>query len=198
MSYETAPSTILLATHCAACARPLRDADSVEAGMGPDCREKYGYACAQGEPDWAKVDLLLIELANDHAPALQAHYGNAHKMANVAVNLAARMQRSERGTIVELIAALGFEKLSRKLADAAGEVVEIKRAGDVFDVVTPYRATFVGDLKAARIGARWNPERKVWNVPTDDRARKALWNVIRANFVGTFLSSDKGLARICA
>jgi len=43
MSYETAPATILLATRCCVCNRPLVDAVSVELGIGPDCREKYGY-----------------------------------------------------------------------------------------------------------------------------------------------------------
>ena len=43
MSYENAPATRMLATHCAACGRPLVDATSVETGMGPVCRERYGY-----------------------------------------------------------------------------------------------------------------------------------------------------------
>jgi len=33
----------MLATHCAVCSRPLVDAASVEAGMGPDCRDRHGY-----------------------------------------------------------------------------------------------------------------------------------------------------------
>lgn len=43
MSYESAPATKLLATQCAICGRPLLDAVSVEVGIGPVCREKYGY-----------------------------------------------------------------------------------------------------------------------------------------------------------
>ena len=41
-SYLTAPATKMLATHCAVCARALVDAKSVELGIGPDCRKKYG------------------------------------------------------------------------------------------------------------------------------------------------------------
>lgn len=39
--YESAPATMMLATNCACCARPLVDAQSVETGVGPICREKY-------------------------------------------------------------------------------------------------------------------------------------------------------------
>lgn len=41
--YENLASTRMLASHCAVCSRPLRDAESVEIGIGPDCRAKYGF-----------------------------------------------------------------------------------------------------------------------------------------------------------
>lgn len=44
MSYENAASTKMLASHCAFCARPLRDAQSVESGVGPICRRRYMVA----------------------------------------------------------------------------------------------------------------------------------------------------------
>ena len=43
MSYEEAPGTKLLATHCCCCQRPLLDAQSVELGIGPVCRQKHGW-----------------------------------------------------------------------------------------------------------------------------------------------------------
>lgn len=43
MSYESAPSTALCATHCCICGRPLRDAESLKAGIGPDCAENTGF-----------------------------------------------------------------------------------------------------------------------------------------------------------
>ena len=41
MSYEELTTTKIVATHCCACNRPLLDAESVTAGMGPICRKKY-------------------------------------------------------------------------------------------------------------------------------------------------------------
>lgn len=55
MSYEAAPATRMLATHCAACARPLVDAKSVETGMGPDCRKRHGFNLAVSEDARAGV-----------------------------------------------------------------------------------------------------------------------------------------------
>lgn len=58
--YENAPAAAMLATHCC-CGRPLLDAVSVEAGIGPDCRKKHGFDEAQTAPDWAAVARLELE-----------------------------------------------------------------------------------------------------------------------------------------
>lgn len=42
MSIQNAAALSMLATHCAVCRRDLRDPVSVELGIGPDCRKKYG------------------------------------------------------------------------------------------------------------------------------------------------------------
>lgn len=48
MSYEDALSTQLLATHCGMCGRPLRDPQSIERGIGPDCYERALMFDARG------------------------------------------------------------------------------------------------------------------------------------------------------
>lgn len=58
MGYESAPATQMMATHCACCHRPLVDAKSVELGIGPECRKKYGF------------DLLVPELVRKQANQL--------------------------------------------------------------------------------------------------------------------------------
>ena len=67
--YETAPATLLVATHCACCARPLVDAVSVERGCGPDCSRRYGIADAQGPAD-ALTALACLYRAVTENPAL--------------------------------------------------------------------------------------------------------------------------------
>lgn len=97
-SYENAPSTTLLATHCALCGRPLRDADSVERGVGPDCAEKHGYGDAQGEADWDRVDALLIggQAHQELFEAVAPCYGQARGAANAIVHHAALTERKRR------------------------------------------------------------------------------------------------------
>jgi gamma-glutamylaminecyclotransferase len=58
--YENAPATRLLATSCACCGRALLDAISVEAGIGPDCREKYGYGEAQGRRERGNFAMTVL------------------------------------------------------------------------------------------------------------------------------------------
>jgi len=43
MGYENSAACKIMATNCCACGKPLVDAKSVETGMGPVCRGKYGY-----------------------------------------------------------------------------------------------------------------------------------------------------------
>lgn len=111
MSYETAPQTEVLATNCAICARPLCDAVSVETGMGPVCREKYGYYA-------------------DVAP-------EARERANRIVWEIAVAQRAEPEQLSEL-EKLGFTALVNKLcADLLK--VEIEETAGGYLVKTPYK-----------------------------------------------------------
>jgi SWI/SNF-related matrix-associated actin-dependent regulator 1 of chromatin subfamily A len=59
MSYELALHTRKVASRCIFCHRALVDADSVQAGAGPDCRAKYGYYKPAGTPD---DDMILAGL----------------------------------------------------------------------------------------------------------------------------------------
>lgn len=92
MSYENAPATKLLATACACCGRALVDAVSVETGIGPDCREKYG---------------VHFDTTNE-----------AHVEANALVFQVARkgMTAKDAQPIFDRLAALGFNVLADRIA----------------------------------------------------------------------------------
>ena len=185
MSYETAPATILLATHCACCGRPLVDATSVEAGVGPECRRRHGYDDAQGEPDWAAAERFVGELADSTRTPREVVNRLVHRFA-------CSTDRTERSELMGAIAALGYTTLARKLATQAAGIVKVLPAGDRLAIETPYRADFVAALKAERIGARWNRDDKVWTIPTDARARAGLWRALRSHFAGALLVTERG------
>lgn len=200
-SYENAPSTTLLATHCALCGRPLRDADSVERGVGPDCADKHGYASAQGEADWDKVDDLLAggQRSQDLFEVVAPRYGDSHKAANAIVHHAALVPRTARKLHVDLLAALGYHRLAVALEAAAGDVVRVSvLEGGLLAVKAPYNPAFGSAIKAARIGARWNPTDKEWVVPADQKAKVGLYAVLRVAYAGALLEGPKGPVRLTA
>lgn len=195
--YESAPATAMLATNCACCGRALLDATSVETGIGPECRRKHGYGDAQGEPSWESVMVLLDGLVAvaEVNPTMEPRAASNRLVHRFACepNVDARV------ALTAAIAALGFSKLATKLAEHAGGKVEITPRDDGrVGVKTPYRPEFVAELKAARVGARWDGARKVWTVPTDSRAKAGLWTVLRRTFPGALLVSERGTSTIPA
>lgn len=64
MSYEKAPATALVATHCCVCGRPLLEAESLASGIGPICAQKTGFG-REGLPPEVRerVNKLVYELA---------------------------------------------------------------------------------------------------------------------------------------
>lgn len=188
MSYESAPATEMVATECACCGRPLLDAVSVEAGVGPDCRAKYGYGEAQAAADWRRVAFLLAgDLAQPLAAAWQA---DAQAAANVLVRAIASGRSGPRhGQRVAALAALGFAKLAGKLlARAHGIIVE--EAGDELRVRAPFCPAFNEAIHRVR-GARWVPAEKVRMVPARERAE--LWAALKTAFPrGTLIAGPKG------
>jgi hypothetical protein len=176
MSYENAPSTQLLATHCAVCGRPLRDAVSIETGVGPKCREKYGYSEAQGQADFSKA----LPLAEDVANAVKAiQEGDAHKAANVLIyHIAAHQQGPTVARWTAAVAALGYTKMAEIVANRIG-AVRVLPEGDVLLVTAPYSEEFNNRIRSIR-GQRWDRERSVRIIPVT--ARQQLWSIMKQVF----------------
>ena len=117
MSYENAPATKLLATHCGICGRPLRDSVSVERCVGPDCAALYLVPEAQGEPDWMKACAILVALQLD----IEIDANDSPRVAvNRLVSLLAcprnGFERHEAEGVFLAIYALGFTALADRIA----------------------------------------------------------------------------------
>ncbi len=176
MGYESAPGTALVATECAACARPLLDAVSVEAGMGPDCRRKFHHGEAQTAPNWAMV--------NRFAPEFDAS-ADPHATANAIVHRIASQQTGF--DVARLTAALwylGFETLAARIG-ARLRAVNVTAEGDTLRVKAPYSEEFNAAVRRVP-GARWHAESKSRLVPQASRA--ALWEAIKSAYpAGTII-----------
>jgi len=168
MGYENAKSTKLLASNCCVCARLLRDAKSVELGIGPVCRSRYGY------------DLDVSE--------------DARVQANVLVYTVARTQEMSADQYVTLL-SLGFSVLANKLKDrlleSAGQVTVTTEGTRWLIVDAPYNADALPAWR--RIGT-WESATKTRRVAVSNKAK--LWALLQEFHNGCELTSDKGITLI--
>jgi hypothetical protein len=181
--YTTAPATILLATNCVCCGRPLVDACSVELGIGPECRNGVF-------PE--DVDEADRQLANEHVhhAAIAAQNGHAQKVVEYA----------------ELIRKLGFVELADKVERRFKEgVVQAERKADItieekegyMLITTPYRR---GDAEAFKAAWRAIPgrkyiyKRKANEVPVAQKV--AVWELLQKFFPGKWGVGPKGAFRV--
>lgn len=163
--YENAPATRLVATKCVACGRPLVDAISVESGMGPDCREKYGHAGPEGATEEARSDVnkRVAQLARGVAPVVAVGH-------------------------LLIIRGHGFTKLADRLEERLC-TVDISATEHALAVVTPFKPAFTDDLKRS-VQCKWDGKR--WLVAADDISKRKLWAVVRRHFAGRIGRGRRG------
>lgn len=172
MSYENAPSTLMLATHCAICARPLRDAKSVDLGIGPDCRRKYGFDAEI--PEEARVE------ANKIIHALALHRGG----------------QADRGPTyppeaIARVRELGLPTLASILTERMA-VVSVKKLDDGrIGVHSPYSEEAVSAFRAVP-GRMWAGEGKMNTYPDERTVKAQLWATIKRLYRGELVSLPDG------
>jgi hypothetical protein len=178
MSYIEAPATALLATCCCICSRPLVDAASVECGIGPECRSKYGIDAGVSE----EVRQLGNQLT--HRAAIAAQAGKVEEVRKLAIELQAIGLITLGGKVAQR-----FEKAEEKAR------IVITQTGDNYRVETPFRRKGSDEFVAA-----WRaiPGRRYSNganlVPVAQG--QALFGLLKQFFAGEYGTGPKGLFRI--
>ena len=177
MSYENAPATRMLATHCVCYGQALVDATSVELGIGPECRKGDDG----GIPDAVRMQ--------------------ANKLVFDAAVAADQGRVGEVLALAEKIRELGLDELAGKVGRRfKGSVqrradITIKVEGDEYVVKTPFRR---GDKDAFIAAWRAIPGRRYSNklnrVPMTQRA--ALWSLLKEFFPNKTGMGPKGLFRV--
>ncbi len=189
MSYEAAPSTALLATHCCICGRPLRDAESLAAGIGPDCAENTGYYREALDPDVRReVNQIVHRLA-------------VIQRCPEAVPLLARLR------------ALGFGEIADRIDTRMVEFVAYAIAHDETDDVLTINLTvrleppafhaYLRDVCAipGRRSVKADSKldgRPIWRttLPNDRRSITNLARVLAKHLPGRVVRTPKGLTTI--
>lgn len=188
----------LVATSCACCGRPLVDATSVEAGVGPECRKKHGFAEAQAEPDWDACAALVAGLgahADRFAAALDAR--DARRVANVATWLVATRATGEAvRVLVVLVSVAGYRRLADRIAQEEGEAFAVlPRQDGTLEVRFGFDPEKVEAIRSVP-GRRFDPDGKVWTVPVQSRV--ALWAAMRRVAPGQLVRTQAGIRVIPA
>ena len=194
MAYETAPQTILLATHCACCNRPLCDATSVERGIGPDCAERYGYGDAQKDPNWASA-LEALGSAPISSTISKVWNSNSKIVCNVFVNtIASNRKNPNNWNYIMAIYHLGFEKLAKKLARSLGSVmVEATADGKNLVVFAPFSHDYNWIMHGIK-GKRFDYKLKARVVPVSEKNH--LWKALCVAFPGKLCVGKNGIRRL--
>lgn len=169
MGYETAPATALVATACACCARPLVDAASLAAGMGPVCREKHGYKRSCPEDIRTEVNAIVYAIA-------------------------ARQDGPEVLSGLARLREIGFATLADRIEERLAPVI-IEEQGDCYVVRAPYSEASVQAFRAVP-GRRWDPREKANRFPL--ASRPALYGALRRAYPGHAARGPKGYFEIPA
>lgn len=179
-SYLNAPQTLMLATHCACCGRPLCDAHSVEVGIGPECRSRLGLDTEMSDD----VRKLCNQLTR--AASLYAQQGRVSEVRKCA----------------QAIRVIGLTELAARIderfVDAEKKAkIFVSRINDKLYVRTPFRRgsskEFVAAWRAIP-GRRWDSARVANELPLT--SRPALWKLLLEFFPGEYGESDEGVFRI--
>lgn len=204
-TYENAPATLMLATHCCVCGRPLLDSDSVEMGIGPTCRGKTGFTA---EPNWDAVctslglfaqgtddmqRLYLFEAAMSHLE--DRGKVDTHKMSNLITRYIAAGWRTDCkiGHLIDAVQHMGRPELADILRERLYEVRIVQSGNEDLLVYTPYNDTFRDCMWRGRVG-RWDKPAKAYRVPVCNK--QALFQALKTAYAGTNAHGPKGEFRL--
>jgi hypothetical protein len=170
----------MIATHCACCGRPLVDAASVETGVGPVCRKKYGFDADVSEEARKRANALVYALA-----------------LAVSANTVGLKHLEMCGELL----SLGFEKIAAIFSFRTISVViteEIIDDRPSYLVRAPYNEGFnyaswcKGRFGIKRVPVGAPTKKKVfhWVLPKSDYSRKRLWSALVKHHEGALASAN--------
>lgn len=169
MSYEEAPGTKLVATNCAICHKPLLDAVSVEAGVGPVCRKKY---------------LGELHTASDED----------RKAANKLIyRIACRQDGDEVISCLNELLALGFFQVVKAILRRICKIKIAMTDDGRYAVKTPYDPGAVAAFQKIP-GRKWDKAHKVNMFPVGQK--KAIFQVLCDFYEGMTAVGPKGAFKV--
>jgi hypothetical protein len=165
------------------------DSVSVETGVGPGCRKRYGFNEAQEVADWTAFESLDLDVNE---------FSNARRAVNVLVFRIAAGAEPSVLRAIRGIKALGFTVLADRLASRISKVT-IVAEGDALAVMTAYSEESVNAFRAIP-GRRWvkNPNGRGGKTVFPLASKRVLFNTLTQLFPGGYGVGPKGLFQFAA
>lgn len=188
MGYTDAPATKLVATACLICRRPLVDAASVEAGIGPVCREKSGFGADPSRPAQKYQPLGVLD--PDRSVQAKLDSGNRRGAANALTNFAARTNDREFAVRAAIqIGRLGYMRLSKAVLEGLADVF-IWQKEDVLEIRVPSRYNSRLSWMIEQMGGGFNSRTRTYSVPV--KTKRRLWGALKKFYKGSIAIGPKG------
>lgn len=188
-----------IATTCCVCGIGLKDATSIEFGIGPVCRRKYRYEDALPiSPETAEqvaqyaLHHFPAEFNDKLAPALLRD--DSRRAANLLVYFASAEQGEAAVHSARALRILGYVELAERIEKRLVGVHLTRKDGKIA-VASEFSELFIAEVK--RLGGRWSgkPE-KVWLLPETPETAAALWDALKRAYPGAVAIGPKGVFRI--
>jgi len=185
----------LVATHCACCGRQLKDATSVDFGVGPICRGKYLYEDAL--PVTKEIldetrSIVEKELASEIRGYVWSRLVNddSRAAANHLVKFVAVHQKDAVSMpALRILKVMGYTELVERVEKRIKAAILITVSDDEVTIESPYNRDFVDAVRAIK-GRRYNREDKTWSVPKT--GKRDLWSAMLNHFEGSLGKGPKG------
>lgn len=169
MSYTNAPATKMLATRCACCGKQLLDSDSVESGVGPECKKKHALPDTLDAATQKKANKLVYVIAMDQfGPDVDKAIRELEKLG--CDKIVARIKNRVYGKKRVTVSLYGEDN-------------------DRFAVESPWSEDFVYRVRKI-YGRKWDGAAKVNHFPCSKWAD--VWELIADCYNGKLMVSPKG------
>jgi ribosomal protein L3 len=194
----------VIPTHCSCCGRALTDPTSIEFGIGPICRGKYGYEDAHDIDDRTakEVSKTLQDLTVDGLAdrTMKAVLDNDSRSAAKALNIAlavwrkAKTHQDDAIVCLKALTQMGYTVLATKVGSKLADV-RIEVEGDRLFLDTTYDEGFVDAIRKVK-GRKFDGDSKRWSVPKTEK--RAAWEAIQAAYPGTLGLGPQGVFTVPA
>jgi len=179
--YMRAKATRILATHCCICCRELVDAKSVEVGIGPVCRKRYGDPDIETTDDMLRQALgalVVSKLPDKVVDECMRHKGDARKVCNILVYHASANYDDKEFvlSVSPVVRLLGYTKLADKLENTRSTVKLVNTDDGFVHVFAPKNDNLTWGYRkmGARIIRHDSGRFKCWAVPATMKPSLAL------------------------